>query len=425
MIMVCSSSRCRPHEAGHRRRLREEFRFVHGNFLVLVASYMLAGFASGLHYPFESPYFRGLGATVVEIGLISSVGAAVAAFIRVPGAYVADRYGRRRVIVAFTYVIAAAYLVHALAPDWRYILLGSVILNLGRVYHPALEAIEADSLPEERRGMGYSLINMAPGLFSALSPPIAGYVVSRCGTVPGMRALYMLTALFIAGIAVLRTLYLEETVETVTGELSGLMDHVRDSYRSFREAISEMDRRLWAFTLVELLFSLGTPIYGVFLSLFALGVVGVSEFEWGVVNTLYLPVTLLLSLPVGKLVDRLERRRSALLGYLFSAPVGLLLVYARGFTQLSAVYVLRAVGQTVVFPAIHALRADLVPVERRGRVMGLIGVMKNLAVVPSALFFAWLYEHVSPGYPFLLGSALEACIMVIIWVSFRSSNKME
>jgi len=87
-----------------RRRLKEEFRFVRGNFLVLMASYMLAGFASGLHYPFESPYFRGLGATVVEIGLISSVGAAVSAFIRVPGAYIADRYGRRRVIVVGLYV---------------------------------------------------------------------------------------------------------------------------------------------------------------------------------------------------------------------------------------------------------------------------------------------------------------------------------
>lgn len=109
-----------------------------------MANYMLAGFASGLYYPFESPYFRGLGPTVVEIGLISSVGAAVLMFIRVPGAYIADRYGRRRVIVVFTYMIVAAYLVHALAPDWRYILLGSTILNLGSLYYPALEAIEAD-----------------------------------------------------------------------------------------------------------------------------------------------------------------------------------------------------------------------------------------------------------------------------------------
>lgn len=400
-------------------RLREEFGFLKGNFLILIVTFTLSGFASGLYFSFRSPYLVGLGASVVQIGLISSIGSVIAAFIRIPGAYIADRFGRRRVIVVFTYFVAVGFLVHALAPSWWFILLGSIILNVSRIYRPALEAIEADSLPEERRGMGYSLGNMAPGIFSALSPPIAGFIVARYGIIYGMRILYMAATLIIVGIAVIRTFYLVETIEVdPLAELTGLWSHAKDSINAFKVALSEMNRDLWAFSLLEILHSFSDPIYGVYLSLYILGFKGISDIQWGFINSLFLPVSMLLGLPVGKLIDRIRRKWSVLLGYLVLAPVGLLLIYSRGFNMLVLVFLVRAVGQTIVFPAVHSLRADLIPVERRGRIMGLIGVMKNLVMVPSAVFFGWIYQEVSPGLTFMFGSVLAVFSILLVLASF-------
>lgn len=400
-------------------RLREEFGFLKGNFLILIVTFTMSGFASGLYFSFRSPYLVGLGASVVQIGLISSIGSVIAAFIRIPGAYIADRFGRRRVIVVFTYFVAVGFLVHALAPSWWFILLGSIILNVSRIYRPALEAIEADSLPEERRGMGYSLGNMAPGIFSALSPPIAGFIVARYGIIYGMRILYMAATLIIVGIAVIRTFYLVETIEVdPLAELTGLWSHAKDSINAFKVALSEMNRDLWAFSLLEILHSFSDPIYGVYLSLYILGFKGISDIQWGFINSLFLPVSMLLGLPVGKLIDRIRRKWSVLLGYLVLAPVGLLLIYSRGFNMLVLVFLVRAVGQTIVFPAVHSLRADLIPVERRGRIMGLIGVMKNLVMVPSAVFFGWIYQEVSPGLTFMFGSVLAVFSILLVLASF-------
>lgn len=44
-------------------RVREELGFLRGNLLVLMVSYMVFGFASGLFGPFRSPYIRELGAS--------------------------------------------------------------------------------------------------------------------------------------------------------------------------------------------------------------------------------------------------------------------------------------------------------------------------------------------------------------------------
>ena len=62
------------------------------------------------------------------------------------------------------------------------------------------------------------MINLAPGIFFEISPPIAGLIVARYELIPGMRILYLAGAGFILAIAALRTLYLEETIEVTTVE---------------------------------------------------------------------------------------------------------------------------------------------------------------------------------------------------------------
>jgi hypothetical protein len=160
-------------------RLREEFSFVRGNLLVLILSYTLFRMTDAMSYSFQSLYIRELGASPFLLGLMSSLGSLLIAIVRIPGAFVADHYGRRRVIAVFTFGVAFSYLFYALAPDWRFILAGVVIMNLSHVYIPALEAIEADSIPAERRGIGYSVINVLPMLPAMITPPIGGFLVDK------------------------------------------------------------------------------------------------------------------------------------------------------------------------------------------------------------------------------------------------------
>ena len=168
-------------------KIRDDYSWVKGNIRVLLSSYVLAGFASGLYFGYEPNYIEALGASALVIGMMNSVGSLVRAAVIIPGSVVADKYGRRRIIVFFTFFSASSLLFYALAPDWRVIFAGMVLFSIYRIYLPALSAIEADSIPEEKRGEGFSLITLAPGLAAGLSPPIAGYIISRMELVLGMR----------------------------------------------------------------------------------------------------------------------------------------------------------------------------------------------------------------------------------------------
>ncbi len=396
-------------------RVREELGFLRGNLLVLMVSYMVFGFTSGLFGPFRSPYIRELGASPFVLGLMTSVGYVILAFVRIPGAYIADRYGRRKVIAVFTFGAALSYAFYVFAWDWRVIMVAVVLSSLSHIYQPALEAIEADSLPPGKRGLGYSLIWVMPGVPAFLGPVVSGYMVERYGLVPGMRVVYAVVLVCVLAVAGIRWRYLEETAgeEDALGRRE-LAASFTEALGSIREAWRGMGREIRYLTLVYLLVSLEYPLFDTFYSLFAYDVVGVTGLEWGLISTIGSISLVAVGYPAGKIVDRIGRKRSMLLAYLFSTPVLIGFMAARGFAQMVVVDVLFRVSMSIFFPAMMALRADIIPREMRGRVMDLMGTLRSLVMVPAAAVFGYLYE-VNRAYPYMIGVAIEVVTVAIIW----------
>ena len=65
------------------------------------------------------------------------------------------------------------------------------------------------------------------------------------------------------------------------------------------------------------------------------------------------------------------------------------------------------------FPSVNALRADIIPQELRGRIMGLMGTLRSLAIVPAGALFGFLYE-VNMRYPYYLGILIEISTVITI-----------
>jgi len=396
-------------------RLRQEFTFLRGNLLLLIICYTIFHFSYSVHSPFRSPYIRELGASPFLIGLMTSAGSAILALIRIPGAHIADKYGRRRVIVLFTYGAALAYLIYALAPDWRFILLAIVVTSLSHVYQPALEAIEADSMPATKRGMAYSAINVLPRVTGLIAAPIGGLIVERRGLVAGMRAIYGLVFVLVVLIAVIRTLFLEETLERAERlRIRDLASTFRDSKRSLAEAWGMMSRDVRFYTLAAVIAYLEMPIYEVYMSLYAYDVVGVTGFKWGLMDVAWTITALLLGFPLGRMIDQVGRKRSILVSYILSIPVVAFFIFSRGFMQLLVVIVIFAASQAIMYPAFMALRADLIPQENRGRIMGLIGTLNTLAWIPAASVFGLMYQF-NPAAPFVASIIIELMTITIVF----------
>jgi len=96
----------------------------------------------------------------------------------------------------------------------------------------------------------------------------------------------------------------------------------------------------------------------------------------------------------------------------------LVLVRARGFTQFLLAILSFALGQAILFPARKAVQVDLISPVKRGRIMGLIGTLRQLVIVPSAALFGWIYQA-SPSNAFYAAFFIEVVAMIIIWVYLK------
>jgi MFS family permease len=398
---------------------------MRGNLLTLIVSWLFVYFTSALVFSFESPFFRELGAPPFVIGLMGSTGAAILGIVRIPGAYIADKYGRKQIIVMMTFLIAFSYVFYVFAPDWRFVLVGMIIANLSLIYQPALDAILADSVPPEKRGMGYAATNVIPNIPTVFAPAIAGFLVQNYGLVPGMRIVYAVVLFCMMAASIIRLFFLKETIAHPQKiNLGDIKNAFRDSVGAIIEAWKTIPTTLKFVTIAFLLSAFEEPMFRMFTALYVFDVVKVSQIEWGLANTASIVTTLALGFPLGKVIDKMGRKRSILLAYLFFIPASISFVFSRNFLQLVIVNMAFAVGGSLLYPAYSALLADMIPREKRGRIMGTIITLNILASVPASALGGFLYG-VSPASPFLLAVVLGSSVSLLILFAVKEPKTRE
>ncbi len=97
---------------------------------------------------------------------------------------------------------------------------------------------------------------------------------------------------------------------------------------------------------------------------------GANTVEVGWINSTFMCMAGLLSIPSGLLSDRIGRRRPLLIGLLFLACSSLLLAISQTPLQMGAIYLLFGVGMAAVTPTLMSYVADITPPEALGNAFG-------------------------------------------------------
>jgi len=401
------------------QRLRSEFDFVQGNFLVMVMSWLFLDFFTELPGTYYPLYVKALGGTASTIGLIGAVQNVAVALVQIPGGYLTDKYGRRWLIASMTFVAAFARLFYAYAPSWEWIMVGAAISGFCSIYQPALGAIVADSLPKEKRGMGFSIINLITSVSTTPAPLIAGYLFTLYGLVPSMRLIYKLVFVGFIVAAIFRT-RLKETVESpakinVKEMLGEYPVSLRESVNVWRLVPSAA----FVLFLISVITSFASGLFQPVLTLYIVQDLGIGEVELSYIMTA-LPVTMiLLALPAGKMVDRVDKRVPIMLSFVLWGAAILLLVYG-DFYRLILSMMLVGLLMILVNSATSALSAELVPQEHRGKVNGSRGFFAMIAAALGQLMGGWLYDNVSHQMPFLLELVLIVPPIIMAWLWLKT-----
>ena len=118
---------------------------------------------SGIVYPFATLYFYrevGIAFTLVGIGLFAnSVGLAIGTLM---GGFLADRYGRRPVMVASMTLAAPALAAYALVTTAaEFVVVASIAGLVMGLFTPASQAMIADLTDDDARDRAYALLKVA------------------------------------------------------------------------------------------------------------------------------------------------------------------------------------------------------------------------------------------------------------------------
>jgi MFS family permease len=425
---------------------RGMFWFIRGNVLVLMVCRVLWSFSTSIVYPFFSLYILALNGSNTEIGLINSLGIVAGLILYPMGGYIADRAGRVKLIGYSTIVYAFTHIFFVLANDWRIVAVGQFTSQLLLFYMPAMNALEADSLPPGVRGRGYAVIMAVPTAVRIVAPVVGGYVIdwfqvssgltARESLVLAVRICWSVALLTGFLVAWLRMRYLKETIteeETQdTFSFRKMPTMIMPAYKSIVESIKWMTPSLKVIVVIEMFTSFFVAMSAPFYVVFATQVIGLIEVQWGLIMFVSGLIGILVAFPMGSMVDRIGPKKMILAG-MFLVPVLIWSYqYMAGFIGTAAILCGIVICNNMMMPAFSTIIANTIPRSRRGRLYSLLGergISINfgnfwgggfLLFPPAALgaFFGGLIYQMNPNYPWMITSValLISAVLVLFFV---------
>src|SRR5436309_7907279 len=128
------------------------------NVTIASAAVFLLGLGEELWKKFLPKYLEALGASTPIIGLFGTAEDFFDAIYQYPGGWLADQLGRRRAFLIFIALASAGYLVYLFSSSWPLLFVAlALVMAWQSMASPAVFAVIGDSLPRERRAMGFTL----------------------------------------------------------------------------------------------------------------------------------------------------------------------------------------------------------------------------------------------------------------------------
>ncbi len=393
-------------------KLKNEFAFIRGNILINIVTLAIILVTASIPHTYYSKYIEELGGTPFIVGVIGAASYATLALVQIPGGYLADKHGRRRLTIIMTFAVSITYFLFAIAPSWQFFLIAVILQNLFLVYQPALQALVADSTPPEKRGLGFSIINFLHYI-SVPSPIIAGILAVQFGLLSGMRIAYIIVTVAFLVVAILRTRFKETLKKAAEG------NPLTDAVKSFPKSITESIRALKTESRPMLFLFAGFAIYhfawfmcSLNLIFYASDILNIQDLEWAALMTWFSVVNMISALPCGKIIDRFGRKKPLTVAWFLFIPGLIGFVYGNIIIILIS-FLFLGVALILANTAYPALMTDFVARDKRGKIIGSTNFFFNILSSLGQFSGGFMYEYVSPAVPFLLSAALFVPCLIL------------
>ncbi|MDD3792705.1 MAG: MFS transporter [Candidatus Bathyarchaeota archaeon] len=400
---------------------------LRGNFLLITITWIIMFFAIPIPDTYASLYYLHLGADELLLSIMAFTSSIAVALVQFPGGYLADKHGRRWLIITMTIGIAVGSLFFVFAPSWHFIMIGLLIQNICSMYGPALMAMVMDSLPPQNRGAGFSFQSVITTLVLLPAPIIAQYLVVTFEFDLGMRIAYSITTIAYFIIAIVR-LKLKETLpqtdETVKPNFIDALKHypkaVKEGIYVWRKVPKSAYNLFWSIIIVNgLVISCQT-----YFVVYATSKLGISLEQWATVIAFRYLTIAIPAILAGFSMDTLGRKRFLIIGYLLYIP-GMLLFVNADFNVLLLAFFFFGLGNLLQLNSHQVLMGDLVPKNLRGTVTGCLQFFMFIMQGIMQIIIGLIYVYVSPQLPFIIFALSMIPISIFVFKKIQEPKIRE
>ena len=396
-----------------------------GQFTLLVGVSALVGAMVGQEraiVPLLATDVFGLSAASAVLSFLVAFGATKAVTNLVAGA-LADRYGRKPVLVAGWLVGLPVPFVIIAAPEWSWVVAANVLLgvNQGLTWSTTV-LMKVDLVGPARRGLALG-INEASGY---LAVALTAYATGLIAQSAGLRPAPFFLGIAVAGLGLgVSALFVRETHGHALAEASERASSGAGSPRSrwLRLAwqATVRDPSLSAASQAGLVNNLNDGLaWGLMPIVWSAA--GLDLAQVGLLAAAYPATWGIVQVVTGDLSDRIGRKPLIVTGMLVQAGAIAAMAALTGMAPWLFAAVALGLGTAMVYPTLLAVVADVADPRQRGAVNGVYRFWRDLGFAVGAVLIGVISDRFDARAAILAVAGLTALSGLVVAVRMRETR---
>ena len=394
-------------------------------FKVLVLATFIDRLGSFILYPFFALYItEHFGVGILEVGFLFSIFSFGDLTGGIVGGALADKYGRRTLILFSLVVSGIGSILMGLVTNLIIFYVLALILGLiGNIGNPARQAMVADLLPAEKQAEGFGSIRVALNLSAIIGPILGGLIATQ-----SFMVLFILDALSSLITAILVYRVIPETLPQKQDEDEKTKESFIDTIIGYKEVLK--DKVFLIFLLISAITVLVYMQMNSTLSIFLCEYHGFTKFSFSLLLSMNALIVVLFQFWLSKKISKYTPMKMMSFGTVF-----LMIGFGmHGFISETYIFFIAmafiTVGEMIVFPVAQGLVASFAPEDKRGRYMAVSSVQWAVPNLFGVLLAALVMEYIGPNWVWYFAGILCLIAMVGFWLLHgatreRLSKKLE